>query len=63
MKISFNIDSETRSIHFTPESDIERIIITEMAEKVTKGTQLTLRQILHEEDGPSFLLGLKINGH
>lgn len=69
MKIKFEIDEDSRSIILTPENDLEKMVITEMAMRTEKGSQLKLTKILHYTNNPSvanegdFIVELKVNGH
>lgn len=68
MKIHFNFDTATRSIHFEPEGGLEILALQEMAVECEKGNLPKIRKIdpvqSQREDLPdSFVLELRLNGH
>lgn len=64
MKIKFEIDEDSRSIILTPENDLEKMVITEMAERTEKGSNLKLSKVYREIGKETdFIVELKVNGH
>lgn len=78
MKIKFEFDNDSRSIILTPENDLEKTVINEMASRTEKGSQLKLTKIVREpkvvnddqgirySTNPidhDFIVELKVNGH
>ncbi len=67
MKIHFNFDTATRSIHLIPEGALEQLALEEMAKECEKGNLPKLREEtkLTPDNGTVdfYVLEFKLNGH
>jgi hypothetical protein len=64
MKISFNFDSDSRSVILTPTNDLEKMVLEEMGKRAESGQTLSFRKIIHEYEGvpECFIVEMKVNG-
>lgn len=62
MKVSCTFDKDTRALTLTPEDELERLVLQEIAERTEKGSKLHVGSTRESLSG-QLIIELKVNGH
>lgn len=63
MRVTFNHDSEKRSITLIPEDELEILVLTQIHDRVAKGQTVQIGKIVTPEGPIEFRFEVKVNGH
>lgn len=63
MQVTFNFDKDTRSITLVVEDELERAVLKEMHDRVSKGQTVQIGRVETPEGLTEFRFEVKVNGH